>query len=212
MTARTGQRTVKVDCIEPTYLDRESNPNKMEPERYDLLVKAMKRYGCLQPILVEPGSKVGFFKIIDGHHRFWASIDAGLKEILIVNAEDLGDKSIGIALAMNRLRGDLDLTRVADELKSIAIDTDWSMEIISVTTGFTQGEIESLLERTKLAIDERPESSPEPTPEANVNPFVLEISFPDKTAYVLCKKKLKKAAGKGKELYVGLLNVMGEAL
>lgn len=204
---KTNAKSFELDDLVPTFESKEVNPNKMEPERYELLVAGMKAHGFLQPILVE---KVGEqYLIRDGHHRWWAAREAGLTHVLAVVAE-LGDKAMGIALAMNRLRGDLDLSATAELIKELVIETDWTTAQMSVNTGFTQGEIESLLERTAASVPNLGDL-PSTDPDAPVEkPFVLEVSFLDKSTYTLVKRKLKKAAGKGNDLSVGLLNVLGE--
>lgn len=54
-------------------------------EAYSELVDSIRLKGILNPILVremkEPGSDETFYAVIDGLHRFTASVDAGLKEI-----------------------------------------------------------------------------------------------------------------------------------
>lgn len=199
---------VKIDSLIPTY-DRESNPNKMDPERYTLLVMNIKENGFLQPILVvKSGDK---YRIVDGHHRWWGAQDAGLTEVLVVEA-DLKNKETAVGLAMNVLRGEQDLTLVSEMMKDMLIENGWEVDFLSITTGYTTDEINSLIATVPALSENILEGggSAQDESEAPHKPFILEIAFAGKEEFQLVKRKLKKAAGKGNDLSVGLMNVLGE--
>lgn len=212
-------QSIPLSRIRPRYQTPEDNPNKMEPERFDGLVALMREKGCLQPILVRLDGFDGsdpLYEITDGHHRFAAAqlLDwPGIQCFIIRDGEEV---SAALSLAMNRLRGDLDLSRAADIVRGIKIETGWTDEQAALLTGFTPPEIaelvrdaqpiaEDLLEQAAGAIA----SGSEPDASSD-KPFVLEIRFTDKASYQLARRKLRKAGGPEKDLAAGLLAVLGE--
>lgn len=204
-----------LDRIVPVYASADENPNKMEPERFDLLVQAVERYGFLQAVLVRKFGSAGGkprYQLIDGHHRYWAMQKARRTQLLAQIADVDDVQARALSLAMNRLRGDLDLRMSAEAIQSIVEITGWDIETVTVSTGFTAEEIDALLQKTALnAQDILGESLGEAEDErAPAAPFVLEIPFADRESYRLAKRKLKKAAGKGGDLARGLLNLLGE--
>ena len=209
---------VALDLVVPRYKTRDENPNKMDPERFVLLVAEMRDpdIGFLQPILARPGKTAGTVEIIDGHHRFWAAQEAGLTHIQMILASNLSPaQAAGLAIGMNRLRGDLDITMAAQALRELEEDTGWNTDQMALLTGFTQTEISELLHDHNTAeVNELLEGAghapAEEEPPPPSRPFTLEIRFADKASYQLAKRKLRKAAGASKDLSLGLLNVLGE--
>lgn len=205
--------SVRLDQLEPTYKTREENPNKMPDSLFDLLVQSIEHDDFLQPILVRllPSKK---YKIVDGHHRYWAAEKAGLKSIDAVLLKAKQHKGVAIGIGMNKRRGDLDLTMVSDSLKEIAEKTKWNHDELALLTGFTQSEIADLVETSKPDVEELMEevgsAPPEESEEPPSKPYVLEVKFETKEQYQLAKRKLRKAAGKAKDLGIGLLNVLGD--
>lgn len=206
---------VKVSDLVPTYATPEENPNKMEPERFTLLHASIAAKGAVQTILVTPIDG-GKYRIVDGHHRYWAAKLAALFELpAIVHVFTGGEAEERAArIAMNRLRGDLDLTQCAELLKEIVMDTGWSTDEMSQMTGFTDDEVESLLAKAKTSLEDLQGADvgkmPDDTAAPADKPFVLEIAFSNREDYKLCRKKLRKAAGPSKDLAQGLLAVLGE--
>ncbi len=208
---------IPIGDLEPTYASREVNPNKMSDERFAGLRALMESEGCLQPLLVYP-TKVGksperwMWKIVDGHHRYWNAIALQFADIDCV-VLDSEEKAAALSLAMNRLRGELDLTLSAEIMKDIFIESGWSAEQMSLNTGFTKEEVESLLESAKTIDADLGDMGSVAPPEDDAppdKPFILEIAFTSKEDMRLVKRKLRKAAGKGGDLATGLLNVLGE--
>lgn len=200
---------IAIDDIVPHYADQASNPNKMEPEKFALLVEAMKRDGqSLTAVFINEKNEM-----FDGHHRYWAAKEAGLKVLPAVVFPVEGLYGVARGFGLNNLRGTPDLTIASLELQQIATDTDFSFEDISVFTGFTQDELEALLKPSAGEEDPADQfggDTPDEEPDHVAKPYVLEIAFADKAQYKLAKRKLRKAAGKGGELAQGLLRVLGE--
>lgn len=203
---------------EPTLIpladvrDPTKNPNHMPQERFELLVSAIQAHGFLQPILVRPDGGGGY-RLIDGFHRCKAARMLGLTDVsaVVVESEEAAAKVLQIG--MNRLRGELNLSEVADvlvELSAGGMDVD-----ALTTTGFSKEEIDGLMERAHPDEDDAlgedyslDPSSADTTGNRNERPFVLELTFPDGATLKKVRRKLKKAAGKGNSLEDGLINVL----
>jgi ParB-like chromosome segregation protein Spo0J len=208
---RRTTKSVKLADIDPTYATQEENPNKMEPERFDLLVKAMELHGDVQPVL---SARVGDrYQLIDGHHRVWAALKLGLSAIESTVIENATEAEIAaLSIAMNRLRGDLDLRASSDIIKDIIESTGWEIGQVSIATGFTADEITALLGDTAMDAEDMLRDSAdmgeaEAKPE---KPYVLELAFADRETFKLVKRRLRKASGETKDLAQGLLHLIGE--
>jgi len=186
-----------------------NNPNRMEAEKYGLLVKAIERFGFLSPILIRQHSEAETpyeYQVIDGHHRLRAAQDLKLDQIPAVLVKSDDDEMNALQIGMNRLRGELDLSMTSQimlELKS----ANWSMEDLS-HLGFTTDELDVMLS-TEVDLEEFPESIEAPTDGVTSDkPFLLELEFESREDFKEAKRKLKKAAGKTGTLSDGLLRVL----
>jgi hypothetical protein len=186
----------------------EDNPNVMGPEAFAGLTHLIKERGFLQPVLVTKDAD-GKPHMADGHHRMEAAKLLGYTHIpaVIGGAEVMADR-FAVGVGMNRLRGELDLAKVAAGLVGLG-------EAALGLTGFSQDELDTLLASTEEAGDDMIEAVPppedEPPPEdGEAKAYVLEIAFDDREMFKKAKRGLKKAAGKGKELRWGLMRLLGE--
>lgn len=203
-------QTIGIDLIK----ERAVNPNVMAPERYKLLVEAIRAMGFLQPILVRAMGD-GTYQVVDGHHRLRAARELGMTDVpcVVVEPGMYGDEEVNaLAIGMNRLRGDLDLALVAESMAALA-QAGWSTDDLSVT-GFTAGEVNDLLRSVAaLGEDVMVQPAAEPDPEEPVDPatqWLLEIVFNDQKKYKAARKALRKAAGEGGELADGLMNIISQ--
>lgn len=120
------------------------NPNRLDEDRYRLLVRGIRELGFLQPLLVRRKGKTDY-EVIDGHHRLRAAQEAGLTALpCVVIAAENNEARIR-ALALNRLRGEMDLAIVSDELLALAKD-GWTVDELELT-GFSADEVAALLEQ-----------------------------------------------------------------
>jgi ParB/RepB/Spo0J family partition protein len=200
----------------PTYT-RDTNPNKMSDTEFTALTALIKAEGFMQSILVSPiQGKRGKFKIVDGHHRFWACQQAEKTEILAVVKPASEALAAALGLGLNRIRGELDLSLSGMVMQHVMEDTSWTVDQLALLTGFPQSEIDALTQQAHNDADEMLEevSAAMPEEEAELEgsekPYVLEISFADRALYQLARRKLRKAAGASKDLAKGLLAVLGE--
>ena len=201
-------REIPIDAL----VEDPSNPNRMEPNDYAMLRAAIGRVGFLQPILVRADGAQ--FRIVDGHHRARAAKEVGLERVTAVIWDGTEEMRRALQIGMNRMRGELDLGIVAQELAALA-DLGWNADDL-VVTGFTGSELDALLEAArqtdedimdegvgKLRLD--PEENDE-----EVRAFTLELSFASAEELKAARRALKKAAKQGEQLADGLLRIIGE--
>jgi ParB-like chromosome segregation protein Spo0J len=202
------------------------NPNSMTEPEFGLLKEAIRRAGFLQPILVrwEPNPAAtdggGRHVVVDGHHRLRAVKELAAERggiamvsCVVVEGPD-AEWATAQRVAMNRLRGSLDLTAVGQSLQGL-LEAGWEVGDLTVT-GFSEGEVADLLRSvTHTAADMLPDDmvmpSPEPEDDAGgTTPFVLELAFANRDELKAARRGLKRMAGKGGDLATGLLKLLGE--
>ena len=200
-----------IDQLTPRYT-RESNPNKMDDERFGLLVASIRTEGFLVPVLVNrmPDGKL---VIEDGHHRYWAAKEAGLRQITAIVKAYSAARGALIGVGLNRNRGELDLGQTVEVVQAAREAEELEVQELSVLTGFTSAELEAFFtaahEVDPIEDEVAPQSGDDDT--KLPRPFLLEITFSTKDQLKLARRKLRKAAGKGGDLALGLMNVLGLA-
>lgn len=191
-----------------------NNPNKMGEEEIQQIVVNMKMEGFLEPILVmrNPSPAGCAYKIVNGHHRKLAAARAGYKVIPAVVWEGTEEQRRALAISMNKLRGELDLSEVARIFDDLLQD-GWSKQDLTMT-GFSADEVSALLEvaedsaaDTEDILKGSASSDDEDAPKQD-RPLVLELTFASSAELKQAKRGLRRAAGKGRELGEGLLRLL----
>lgn len=192
----------------------EVNPNSMPEHEYLALIEATRRFGFLQPVAVRPRPD-GTFETLDGHHRIRAAVELGMTEVpCVVRANTNDTEAVLIRVGMNKIRGEQDLTKVGQEMARV-VGTGIDVSELTVT-GFTDSEVADLLRSVDIDVDaqavtaERGPAEDFDTNDETVKPFLLEIEFTDRAEYQRARRGLKRAAGKGKDMAVGLMKLLGE--
>lgn len=205
-----------------SLIARERNPNKMTNEQFELLVGAIKRVGCVQPVLVrrlppleelstkvrETAASLGAgWEIIDGFHRVNACKQAGLTHVPAVIIDSDEQMAAALQLGLNRMRGEVSLNAAVIELQLLEGSTYTEL------CGFAPDEIDALLTQdTGIDIEEALEGASANVPEEQAEPagsITLEIpGFTNANELRAAKRALKKA-GAG-DLRVGLMRILGE--
>jgi ParB/RepB/Spo0J family partition protein len=191
----------------------DKNPNVMSAEDYGHLVEAIKRFGFLQPVLVrEVVDDAGdvAVEIVDGVHRVRAAKECELDIVPCVIVTDDEDAAVALRIGMNRLRGDLDLAIVAEQMLSLN-DDGWTIEALTVT-GYSEKEINDMLAAATPTGEEdlaqggvgATEDSEDGASGADGDHQTLEILLPSdvtKSQLTSIKRRLRKAGdgdlGKG---------------
>jgi hypothetical protein len=128
-----------VDDIKPNKY----NPNKIPEEIYKTLVSNIKKFGYLQPILID---KDGV--IIDGEHRWRACKEIGINEVecVIYNGNgDIKEYRKLLTLAMNNIRGENQDEEFEALIKDLAYGMDY--EDIESITGFDANMIDEIIKK-----------------------------------------------------------------
>lgn len=201
--------TVKLDSLIPDP----KNANKMSEDKLADLTEIIRNFGMLQPILVTPAKEIGTYFIDDGHHRVEASRRAEKDEVLAVVYDGTAATRRLLSLAMNNLRGELDLTMVQEQIVEL-FDAGTPMELLK-TIGWSDEDVDAMLSMAEEAspddIMEDPMQPEREKDEGRVErPLVLELTFASSEELKKAKRGLRRAAGKGRELGEGLLALLGE--
>lgn len=204
-----------IDQISEVY-DNDTNPNRMDAESFELLKASIQTAGFLQPILVRADGKA--LRIVDGHHRFRAARELSFTKIPVVITDADVHRAASIGIGMNRLRGELDISRAVDVLREVQEATEWTADELSALAGFSSDEIKMLvlepasshvlLEDVVGAASASDDDDSDGAPRDKL--YVLEIEFSDRDEYKLARRKLRRAAGKGNPMSVGLMALLGE--
>ena len=188
-----------------------SNTNVMSEEQYALLVKAIGRVGFLQPVLVRPIGE-GLYEVVDGVHRVKAATDLGIEIVPCVVKDASDADATAIQIGMNRMRGEVDLGRAATAVAGL-VDEGWSFDQLTIT-GFSAEELDDLVRSVRASTEDilngsaagLPESGDEAAEPGTV--FTLEVPFDCKADMQRAKRALRKLAGKGNALGIGLMHLI----
>jgi len=118
------------------------NPNTIDEKKFTALVENIKKFGYLQPILIDDKNT-----IIDGEHRWKAAQAAGMDKIQCVIYQGNGDikeyRKL-LTLSMNNLRGENTEDAFEDVIKELAFKMDY--EDIEKYTGFDVNMIRDIVQ------------------------------------------------------------------
>lgn len=196
-----------------------NNPNAMTEKEFLSLVESIRAIGFVQPCVIVPTEATEVatelpFVMVDGFHRWKALAVLDRTACPVVVAESLDHAMVIIArIALNKNRGNLNLTAVATELHALSGE-GLDLETLCVT-GYTEDEIGKMLEAMSTDVDDTMSSQLGVTSiaadieeeSASPRPFLLEIQFATKDQRNAVRKALK-TAGNG-DITVGLLAIAG---
>lgn len=192
------------------------NPNEMTPGEQARLKAGIKMLGFMQPLIVVPtedGEQA--FELVDGHHRFDALVELDYTAAPCIVAESWSAaEQILARIAMNKNRGELNLTAVAEDIAVLHDEFDMDIDAL-VVSGYDEGEINDMLKAMTNEFEPQPSDiANTPTPNdasdrgaVNPRPFVLEILFPTKEQRKAVRDACKHA-GNG-DITTGLLVLAG---
>lgn len=142
-------------AIAPTDVELPAdNPNHMTVEELDALRGFIESRGFLQPVLVTPNAAANdgpCYKIIDGHHRVTAAIRLKMPEISAIVVDATEAQRIRDRIAMNHIRGELDVAAVARDFELLLQEFDDPAEI--AVTGYTTEDVNAMLEAVRVPSD-----------------------------------------------------------
>lgn len=136
---------VKLALIEP---NREQPRKDFNEEQLGELAESIKRYGILQPLLVQ--KKGGFYELIAGERRWRAAKIAGLKEVPVVLREYSRQETMEIALIENVQREDLNPIEEALAYQQLVKEFNLTQEEIAVKVAKNRATITNSMRLLKL--------------------------------------------------------------
>ena len=122
------------------------NPNEMQSDIFHSLVASIQKHGVLQPIVVRED-----FTIIKGEKRWLAAKEAGLDEIYCVIVETSQEEAKLLTVGLSHLRGTTNEEMLSALLSELT--EHFSLEEISLETGFLKDELTSLFDDLAIDID-----------------------------------------------------------
>lgn len=206
--------TVALDDI----AEPDRNPNHMGGEEFEALCAVVREKGFLQPILLrrmhplDSGPHEGpTWELIDGVHRRRAMLREGITSCQAVCTNATPEEARLLQVSMNKLRGELNLTVVAETVREL-VEGGVSDETLRLI-GYSDDDLRTMMEATKPTTEEEVLNESggsfldeEPEEDAKPKPYLLELTF--KTAAELRKvKRILKKAGKGDHA-AGLLSLI----
>lgn len=136
---------IKLALIEP---NKEQPRKDFNEEQLGELAESIKRYGVLQPLLVQ--KKGAFYEIIAGERRWRAAKMAGLKEIPVVLREYSKQESMEIALIENVQRSDLNPIEEAMAYQQLVKEFHLTQEEIAARVAKNRATITNSMRLLKL--------------------------------------------------------------
>lgn len=136
---------MKLSIIEPN----QAQPRKdFNPELIGELADSIKKYGVLQPLLVQ--KKGERYEIIAGERRWRAAKEAGLKEVPVVIKEYTKQQSMEIALIENVQREDLNPIEEAHAYQQLMQEFELTQEEIAERVSRSRTAITNCMRLLKL--------------------------------------------------------------
>ena len=101
---------IKISELKPS----EYNPRKISEQELDKLVRSIKKFGFLEPIIVNKDNS-----IIGGHQRVKAANLIGMQEVPAIRIDLSENLAKALNLALNKISGEWDEDKLYDLLKDI---------------------------------------------------------------------------------------------
>lgn len=136
---------VKVSKIEP---NKEQPRKDFNQEQIKELADSIKKYGVLQPLLVQ--KKDDHYEIIAGERRWRAAKEAGIREVPVVIREYTKQQSMEIALIENVQREDLNPVEEAQAYQRLMEEFQLTQEEIAERVSKSRVSITNSLRLLKL--------------------------------------------------------------
>ena len=132
--------SVPVASIHPNpYQPRKSFP----PEALSELAASMKRHGLLHPVIVV--KKGGGYTLVSGERRLRAAESLGWSDIPAIVRDFTDQDLLEIALVENLKRSDLNPVEIAEGLKRLSEEFQWTQENLSEFIGFKRSTVANYL-------------------------------------------------------------------
>lgn len=184
------------------------NPNEMTPDELDMLEKSVRRFGMIDPLIVQPHEDGLTYEILDGHHRLEAAFRCGITDIPCVVVDGfMPDEVNALQLALNKNRGHIRLDTAESILKELSA-YGWERSELTVT-GFSDDELARMLDEAAEQTAKAAKAVSVEAPAAEDRPFALELKFHTQEQLRAVRKALRRSSGELKDESLGMLNMLG---
>lgn len=112
------------------------NPRRINEFQFASLKQSIERFGFVDPVIVNDRTNT----LVGGHQRLKAAKDLGLKHVPVVALDLSEEEEKALNVALNKISGEWDMELLKGVLEDVR---NGGLELS--LTGFTDGEIESLL-------------------------------------------------------------------
>jgi len=192
---KINTKKVKVTELKPNAWNPKVKPeNDFDVEQqYEAVVKSIKTYGLVDPILVRSIKKEGkldYYEIINGYHRFLACKELKFKEVIINNLGEISDlEAKKLTIVTEEIRIPVDQVKLSNLLKDM-LDSE---ELTKLAEGlpYSKELIESKIELLdfdweKVNAEGTPGQLLEPTNQLNeAEPNAINLIFGGKDDKVI---------------------------
>jgi ParB-like chromosome segregation protein Spo0J len=216
----TTPHDAKLMTIAPdTIATLPGNPNEMTPDEFASLCGSIERLGFIQTPTVRQVSQADrdawpsdiqahhMFIVEDGEHRVKAAVHLALRTIPVICVDHDVNEAMVTQIAMNRLRGHLDMTRTGRVLDEL-VEAGWASADLAVT-GFSEVEIATLLDATReQVLSDLLDDSIAPPTDERPKTFAITINCGSDVLRARIRAALLERAGASGTILDGLLAVL----
>jgi ParB-like chromosome segregation protein Spo0J len=143
------------------------NPRRISEEELGRLEQSMKKYGCAD--LIVWNERTGY--VVGGNQRLIILNRNKVPAISVVVVNLSLEEEMALNVALNKISGDWDYTKLKDVLRSIE---GTSLDV--TLTGFSEGEVAAILQNMEFEVPEIPGEQDDLSP-AHVGNFVIYLTF-----------------------------------
>ena len=126
-------KELDIDLLKPAIY----NPRKIEPEKLNDLVRSLKQFGFVDPLVVRSEDNM----IIGGHQRYEAAKLLKYKTVPVVQLDISENDAKVLNVALNKISGEWE----EDKLTSLLAELKDMDDVDELLTGFDKDEIDDLL-------------------------------------------------------------------
>ncbi len=142
-----GLRQMPIAAIVPNPY----NPRrKFDEEELKALAESIRQKGILQPLVVRPAEREGFYLLVAGERRLRAAQKAGLHEVPVIVREMSDAEALEIAIIENVQRADLTPLEEARGYQKLIDDYGYTQQQLAEVVGKSRSHIANTLRLLSL--------------------------------------------------------------
>jgi hypothetical protein len=217
MENKVNTKIIKISELKPNPW----NP-KLKPEddldvqqQFDEVVRSVKNYGLVEPIMVRSGNEkgvFGYYQIINGYHRFMACSQLGFKEVVINDLGIVSDITAKkLTIVTEEVKIPIDQVKLGQLIKEMATTED--LDKLAEGLPYSKDLLESKLQLLDFDWEDmehgkdKPDSTPSDSLDAE-NDHTLILRFSSETDKLLVEAMFETITNeqKAKSISEGLVN------